>query len=205
VRLTVARYYTPSGRCIQKSYDAGDEVYELDIYNRQKSGELFSLDSMRRDDSLTYYTHSRRTVFGGGGIMPDVFVPLDTSLFSDYYWDLQRKGILNEFALTYVDKNRKKLLAAYDTITVFKSGFETDSLFMKEFFAFAEKREVKKDEAGYGRSRKLLETQLKALVARDLWNSTAYFQIINDINDTYNKALECFRENLFDKMKIAGQ
>ena len=205
VRLTVARYYTPSGRCIQKPYEAGDELYDLDMYNRQKSGELMSADSIRMDDSLKFYTNSRRTVYGGGGIMPDVFVPVDTNIFSNYYRDLLRKGILNEFALTYVDRNRKKLLDKYSSIVPFKSGFRTDSLFMQKFFDFAEKKEVPLDAEGYVRSKDLLETQLKALIARDLWDSNAYFQIINDINDTFKKALECFKDNTFDKMRIAGK
>jgi len=203
VRLTIARYYTPSGRSIQKPYDKGETEYDMDIYNRQKSGELFSLDSIHFSDSLKYFTNSRRTVYGGGGIMPDVFVPVDTMPFSNYYRDLQRKGILNEFALTFVDKSRSRLMAKYPDILKFKNEFETDSLFMKDFFAFAEKREVKKDEDGYTRSRQLLHTQLKALIARDLWNTDAYFQVINEINDSFNKAVECIRDNTFDKMKIA--
>lgn len=204
VRLTVARYYTPAGRCIQKPYDKGEEDYELDIYNRQKNGELFSMDSIHFNDSLKYYTNARRTVYGGGGIMPDVFVPLDTIPFSTYYRDLQRKGILNEFALTFVDNNRSKLQLQYPEIISFKKGFQTDESFMKEFFAFAEKREVKLDEAGYNQCKTLLMTQLKALVARDLWDTNAYFQIINDISKSYNKALECIHDNTFDKMKIAS-
>ncbi len=203
VRLTVARYYTPSGRCIQKPYSHGEEEYDLDIYNRQKSGELFSMDSLILNDSVRFFTHANRTVYGGGGIMPDVFVPLDTAMYSPYYWDLQRKGILNEFALTYVDRNRKKLMGTYASVEDFKKGFRADSLFMQAFFDFAAAREVKKDDEGYARSGRLLETQLKALVARDLWDSTAYYRIINDINDVFQKALECFHDNTFDKMKIA--
>ncbi len=205
VRLTVARYYTPSGRSIQKPYEAGDEVYDLDIYNRQLSGELMNRDSVQVDESLKYLTNAKRTVYGGGGIMPDVFIPVDTTIFSEYYRDLLRKGILNEFALTYVDKNRKRLMARYPTVTPFKDGFHTDEAFMDEFFAFAGSKEVPVDEEGLARSEKLLTTQLKALVARDLWDSNAYFVIINGINNTFNQALECFRDNTFDKMRIAGK
>ncbi|MFI5220300.1 MAG: S41 family peptidase [Bacteroidia bacterium] len=204
VRLTVARYYTPSGRCIQKSYEKGDEDYDLDISNRREKGELFSADSIHFSDSLKYFTNARRTVYGGGGIMPDVFVPLDTTIFSNYYRDLQRKGILNEFILIYVDKNRSKLTAAYTNISAFKENFVTDQKFMDEFFAFAEKKEVKKDEEGWKISSLLIQTQLKALVARDLFRNTdAYFWIINDINTIFQKTIESIQNNTFDKLKIA--
>lgn len=116
IRLTIARYYTPSGRCIQKPYQKGEEDYELDIYNRVKNGELYSADSIHFDDSLKYFTNNRRPVYGGGGIMPDVFVPADTMPVSTYSRDLQRKGITNEFTLSYVDRNRSKLMSAYPDI-----------------------------------------------------------------------------------------
>jgi len=206
VRLTVARYYTPSGRCIQKKYekgDKGDEDYDLDLYNRQKSGELFSADSIHFSDSLKYFTNAKRVVYGGGGIMPDVFVPLDTSMVSNYYRDLQRKGILNEFTLSYVDENRSSLNANYKNVAQFKKNFLTDVAFMGKFFAFAEKKEVKKDEIGYKTSTVHLQTQLKALIARNLWNNDAYFQIFNDISNTFQKAVECIKDNTFDRMKIA--
>lgn len=203
VRLTIARYYTPSGRSIQKPYDKGEEEYELDIFNRQKSGELFSMDSIHFSDSLKYFTNAKRTVYGGGGIMPDVFVPLDTNMFTTYYRDLLRKGILNEFALTYVDRNRKQLTSKYADMFSFKRDFITDEKFMNEFFAFAERKEVKKNDVDYARSEVLLKTQLKALLARDLWSTKAYVYVINDINDIYQKAIESIKDNTFDKLKIA--
>lgn len=204
VRLTVARYYTPSGRSIQKPYEKGDEEYDMDLFNRSKSGEFYSVDSIHFSDSLKYFTNAKRTVYGGGGIMPDVFVPRDTSIFSTYYSDLQRKGILNEFALTYVDNNRSRLKSEYADITSFKNNFNTDQKFMDEFFAFAEKKGVKKDEEGWQISSILIQTLLKSIVARDLWNADAYYQVFNDqLNPIFKKAVESIQNNTFDKLKIA--
>lgn len=207
IRLTIARYYTPSGRCIQKSYQKGDEDYEMDVYNRYKSGELYNADSIHFIDSLKFFTNNKRTVYGGGGIMPDVFVPADTMPVSAYSRDLQRKGIINDFTLNYVDRNRAKLSSSYPDVATFKANFNIDDKFLNEFFAFAEKKELKKDEAGWKRSSQLIVTLLKALIARDLFsaNSGAYYQVLNEVmNDSYLKAIECIQNNTFDKMKIAG-
>lgn len=203
IRLTIARYYTPSGRCIQKAYDKGDDEYDMDIYNRNKNGELYSADSIHIIDSLKYFTNAKRVVYGGGGIIPDIFVPRDTSMFSNYYRDLQRKGILNDYTLSYVDKNRNKLNAQFPDINKFINNFNTDENFMIGFFKFADKKEVKKDEEGWKISEALIKTQLKALAARDLFNTEAYFHVINNLNNSYNKAVECIQNNTFDKIKIA--
>jgi|SRR5688572_990491 len=203
VRLTVARYYTPSGRCIQKSYEEGDEEYELDISNRYKHGELYSADSIKFVDSLKYYTQAKRVVYGGGGIMPDIFVPLDTSMNSKYHSDLIRKSVLYEFALSYTDNNRKTLLSDYPDITVFRNKFVVDDKLMNDVIAYGEKKGVPKDSAGYQTSYSLMKVQLKSLIARDLWNTDAYWQVINDINPFYTKAVESMKNDTFDKMKIA--
>ena len=117
IRITVAHYYTPSGRCIQKPYELGDdEDYEMDITNRFKHGELFYADSIHFSDTTNYYTGHKRIVRGGGGIMPDLFVPLDTSRNSNFYSDLLRKGVFNDFSLTYVDNNRNSLRQSYPDI-----------------------------------------------------------------------------------------
>lgn len=207
VRLTVARYYTPSGRCIQKPYlkgEKGDEDYDMDLSLRYQHGELYSLDSIKLNDSLKYYTNARRVVYGGGGILPDIFVPLDTSMNSTYYDDLRRKGILNDYALVYTDDNRKTLLKDYADVTAFKKGFQLSDKFMQDFTVYAAKKEVKKDDDGYKRSERVIKTQIKALMARDLWNTNAYFVMINDINVFYNKAIESMTNNTFEKMKIAA-
>ena len=206
VRLTVARYYTPSGRCIQKPYEKGekgDEDYDMDLSLRYQHGELYSLDSIKQNDSLKFYTSGLRTVYGGGGILPDIFVPLDTSMNSTYYDDLRRKGILSDFALTYTDDNRKNLLKDYADVFAFKKGFEMDDLFMQKFIGFAEKKEVKKNDAGYHRSELVIKTQIKALMARDLYNTNAYYVIINDINSFYKKALQSMDDVTFGRFKIA--
>jgi carboxyl-terminal processing protease len=205
VRLTIARYYTPSGRCIQKSYEEGDDAYDLDLSNRFRHGELYSADSIKFADSLKYFTNGRRVVYGGGGIMPDIFVPLDTSMNSRYHSDLIRKSVLYEFALGYTDKNRKKLLSDYPDITAFREKFRTSEALIEEVVAFGEKKGVPRDSAGLKTSYELMRIQIAALLARDLWDTNAYWQVINQINPFYNKALECIKDDTFDKMKIAGK
>jgi carboxyl-terminal processing protease len=204
VRLTVARYYTPSGRCIQKSYEKGDEEYDEDISNRFKHGELYSADSIKFNDSLKYFTNGRRTVYGGGGIMPDIFVPLDTSYNSKFYTDLLRKGVLNDFTLTYTDNHRNDLKSKYADAKSFKNNFVLDEKMMNDFYAFAVKKGVEKDAKGIETSGKLINVQLRALIARDLWNTSAYFEVFNDMNTIFQKAVQCLKDNTFDKIKIAG-
>lgn len=203
VRLTVARYYTPSGRSIQKSYEKGDEAYDDDISERFKHGELYHLDSIKFNDSLKYQTNGKRTVYGGGGIMPDVFVPLDTTLTSKYYSDLIRKGVLNEFALSYTDNHRNEMKGKYANAKVFKKEFVIDDKMMEDFYALAVKKGVERDEKGIATSSPLINIQLRALIARDLWNTSAYFEVINDINNIYQKALQSLSDNSFERFKIA--
>ena len=204
VRLTIARYHTPSGRCIQKPYEAGDENYDMDISKRYEHGELYSADSIHFIDSLKYETNAGRLVYGGGGIMPDVFVPLDTSMTSKYYDDLRRNGILNDFTLSYVDENRAELVAQHKDVYAYKQQFTVTPEFINKFIAYAEKKSVKKDEAGLKTAEKFIRTQLNALICRDLWGINAYYVIINDINIFYTRALESLEDNTFEKMKIAG-
>ena len=134
IRLTTARYYTPTGRSIQKPYDKGKDFYYHDIERRYKSGQLISADSIKFPDSLKYYTPGKRLVYGGGGIMPDIFVPLDTTMNSDLYGDLARKGVFNYFILDYLDENRKKLIKSYPTFSAFDQNFTTEGEFIDEFF-----------------------------------------------------------------------
>ncbi len=203
VRLTVARYYTPSGRCIQKSYEEGDDAYDEDISNRFKHGELYSADSIKFSDSLKYATNAKRTVYGGGGIMPDIFVPLDTTYNSKFYTDLIRKSTLNDFTLSYTDNHRAELKAKYADVKAYKVGFAIDQKMMDDFYVFADKKGVKKDEEGAKRSEKHIMQNLKALIARDLWSTGAYFEVMNDMNNSFLKAVQCIKDNTFDKMKIA--
>jgi len=199
VRLTIARYYTPSGRCIHKHYEPGDENYDMDISMRYQHGELYHADSIKFIDSLKCKTMGGRVVYGGGGIMPDVFVGLDTSMSSKYYDELRRNGTLNEFTLNYVDANRAMLLSKYKDVYQFKNDFKITKDFLEDFIAYAEKKNIKCDNAGFKTSEKLITTQLKALIARDLWDTNAYYVIINDINVFMVKALHCLQDDTFKK------
>jgi carboxyl-terminal processing protease len=206
LRLTIAHYYTPSGRCIQKPYQLGDEEdYDLDFSNRLKHGELFYADSIHYLDTTQYYTSGKRIVHGGGGIMPDVFVPLDTSSNSQFYTDLLRKNVLNDFTLSYVDNNRNELKGKYQDVTAFKNGFVLDDKLWNDFLAAGEKAGVKKDTAGISTSGKIIKLQLKALIARNLWDTSAYMQVINDVNSALQKAIEAIRDNTFERLKIAAK
>ena len=202
VRLTTARYYTPTGRSIQRPYDEGKDNYYKEISRRLVSGELMEKDSIDFPDSLKFYTPNKRIVYGGGGIMPDIFIPLDTSLNSDLNRNLIRRGVYNEFILTHLDKNRKKLLKQYPTFPSFKKDFQLDEELLDKFFAYAKKKDVKKDENEYMKSKKLINTQLTALLARNLYNTSAYFEIINDLNDSYLEAINVIQSDEFEKANL---
>ena len=176
----------------------------MDLSKRFEHGELYHADSIAFNDSLKYETNGGRTVYGGGGIMPDIFVALDTSLSSRYYDDIRRNGVMNDFTLTYVDENRASLKAQYKDVYDFKKGFEMTIEFVNKFVEYAEKKGTKKNEEGLKTSDKLIRTQLKALIARDLWNTSSYYYVINDINGFVEKALESLDDDSFEKMKIAG-
>ena len=193
MRLTIAHYYTPSGRCIQKFYKKGDRKdYEMELDQRYKHGELYSADSIHFADSLKFYTLRRhRIVYGGGGIMPDVFVPLDTTLITSYHRKLAAKGIVISANLRYVDNNRKQLKKRYPDFQSFLNGFEVPRALIDEIVVEGKKQKVEpKDEAEMKQTLPYLRTQLKALIARDLWDMSEYFQIINIQNPILQKALE---------------
>ncbi len=202
MRLTIARYYTPVGRCIQKPYDGKIEDYYKDLNNRFKHGELTNADSIKFPDSLKYSTPNKKIVYGGGGIMPDIFIPIDTTKSSTYYTNLIRKGILNQFTLSYLDKNRKDLYAKYPTLEAYKANFKVTDELMNQLIAAAEKEKIKKDEKGLAVSGEIIKLQMKALLARDLWKNDSYYEVINEINDAYKKALEVLTDDTFTKYKI---
>ncbi len=202
LRLTTARYYTPSGRSIQKPYKDGVDAYNEDLQKRFKHGEFTSPDSIHMPDSLKFFTSNKRVVYGGGGIMPDIFIPLDTSMNSEYYTDLFRKNVINQFVYNYLDENRKSISELYPNMKAFKQGFKTDQSLMNKFVAFAVSEGVKEDSAGYAVSRKIIEAQIKALIARNFWQTSAYFEVINDLNDACLKAIGVIEDNSFDKMKL---
>lgn len=193
MRLTVARYYTPSGRCIQKPYVKGDKkAYSEDIVNRSKEGEYYCVDSIQFNDSLRYATlKNRRPIYGGGGIMPDVFVPLDTSEYSTYYRDLVAKGVIYQYAIDYVDKNRKSIKKQYATVNDFDKNFTVTDDMMQQLIAAGEKEKVTYNEEQYNTSRRVLRTYLKALIARDTFSDQeAYTIVVNHENPDLKAALE---------------
>jgi len=204
VRLTVQKYYTPSGRCIQKPYEEGNEAYRHDREDRWKNGEFFSLDSLHFPDSLKYATKVKnRTVYGGGGILPDVFVPLDTSESSTYFSEMLRTGVNNEWVLTYTNANRAKLLSQYPDIKTFAAKYEVPESGIKEMIAMMEKKEVPFNEADFKVSEHAIKLRTKALVARHLYDNEAFYEIINDLNPALKKALETLKDGTFEKMKLA--
>jgi carboxyl-terminal processing protease len=203
IRLTVARYHTPSGRCIQRPYDEGKEAYYKEFTRRFENGEYMSEDSISLPDSLQFKTlNSSRTVYGGGGIMPDVFVPIDTTMSSEYFGKVNRSGLLNEFVLDYMENHRIKLKETYTDVSSFKSLFNAEEELLSDFIAYAEKNDIEKDKEQIEKSKQLITIRLKALVARNLWNTSAFFQIANDLNDSYLKAIEEINSNTFKKEKL---
>ena len=197
MRLTVARYYTPSGRCIQKPYDRGDKkAYEKELLDRANEGEYYSLDSIQFNDSLRYTTRlNGRTIYGGGGVMPDVYVPIDTTEYTTYYRDLVAKGITNQYAISYVDKNRKSIAKKYKTVKDFDENFIVTDEMMRDFIALGEKDSVKYDEEKYRTSESLLKDIIKGLIARDVYSSaSAYSVVINHRNRDLKAAIEVLND-----------
>lgn len=198
MRLTIARYYTPSGRCIQKPYKKGDKKdYDDDILKRQKEGEYYNIDSIQFNDSLAYKTLKYgRTIYGGGGIMPDVFVPIDTSEYSKYYRDLLAKGVINQFTIDYVDHHRAELKAKYKNVADFDRRFNLTDADMKAFIAAGEKEKVKFNEEQYATSGRVLRLILKGLIARDVFSDqSAYTVIINHDNRELKAALQVLNDD----------
>ena len=193
IRLTIAHYFTPSGRCIQKPYVMGEKRdYYEDIEKRFQHGELYSKDSIKFADSLRYETlRLKRTVYGGGGIMPDFFVPLDTTQYTRFHRQLAAKSVIINVSLKYIDKNRKSLRKQFATFDDFKRGFEVPQSMIDDIVAEAEKEKVKpKDDKELQQTLPMLRTQLKALVARDIWDMNEYFAIINEQNHIVQRGLD---------------
>lgn len=193
MRLTIAHYYTPSGRNIQKPYTPGDRKdYEMELDERYKHGELYSKDSIHFDDSLKYYTLRRhRTVYGGGGIMPDIFVPLDTTQFTRFHRLLSSRGLIINANLKYVDNNRKQLKQRYASFDDFNRSFQVPQAVVDSIMAEAKKLKISPaNDDEMGKTLPMLRLQLKALVARDLWDMSEYFQVMNEENNVVRRAVE---------------
>ena len=197
IRLTIAHYFTPSGRCIQKPYEKGKQKdYAMDVYNRLKRGELTNQDSIHFADSLKFQTlHRQRTVYGGGGIMPDYFVPLDTTRYTSLHRQLAAKSIVIQQNLRYVDQHRKELKKDYPTFDKFKRHFEVPQSLVDNILNEGRKQKIEaKDDAELQRTLPYLRLQLKALIARDLWDMSEYFSVFNEDNPTVKKALEVIKK-----------
>jgi len=184
IRLTIARYYTPAGRCIQKPYDSSInekpgkgkssessiEKYNQDLIDRYNHGEMVSADSIHFPDSLKCQTKKLgRTVYGGGGIMPDYFVPVDTTLYTDYHRNLVAKGVVIKTTMNFIEKNRKALLDKYKTFEKFNEKFEIDDQLLNYLREAADKEKIEFNEEQYNKALPLIKAQLKALIARDIY------------------------------------
>jgi carboxyl-terminal processing protease len=203
VRLTVQKYYTPSGRCIQKPYEDGIEDYYSDREKRLKQGEFFSLDSLKMPDSLRVSTNvTKRSVYGGGGILPDIFVPLDTTENSEYFSDLLRTGVNNEWVLLYLDKERANLMTQYPTLEAFNVGYQVPEAGMKEMIALAETKEVPFNQEQFKISEHAIKTRTKALIARGLYDNEAFYVVINDLNPALKKAIQVLKDGTFDAANL---
>ena len=193
IRLTVSRYYTPAGRCIQKPYKPGEkEAYSLDELNRLRSGELFHADSIHYNDSLKVYTlRKHRPVYGGGGIIPDYFVPIDTLTYTKYYRALSRANLILPAASKYIDRHRSELKSAYSDFEAFRKGFTVPAAVTDSIFSQGEAKKIKPaDDSERTKTATLTAKLIKAIVARDLWDTSEYFRIINDDDATIEKAVQ---------------
>lgn len=208
IRLTTARYYTPSGRLIQKPYKPGeDEDYELDIVHRYEAGEFASADSVHFDESLLKRTlRNGRKVYGGGGIMPDVFVPIDTTMYSDFYRDLVAKGIVNRFAATYVDDNRKELHRRYPDEKAFIDRFTVDEAMLRQVVEMGVADSVKYDDSQFITSRPMMEAVLKGLIGRDLFEQSTYYKVVNPVlNPIFRESLALINDPERYARLLAGE
>ncbi|HBE40022.1 MAG TPA: peptidase S41 [Bacteroidales bacterium] len=202
IRLSIARYYTPSGRSIQSSYSEGYEKYIENYTRRFTSGELMSADSIHFRDSLTYKTLvNKRTIYGGGGIMPDVFVAVDTSNYSDYYRTLVRRGLFNSFILEYADKNRSAITSEFKTFDAFKTRFEFPQDDIRAFIKKGEEAGIKFNQDQYTKSEGEILMVLKALLANNIWQTNEYFRIINEKDNVIAEALKVISDrNRYNKI-----
>ncbi|MBQ9675505.1 MAG: S41 family peptidase [Bacteroidaceae bacterium] len=211
IRLTVARYYTPSGRSIQKPYtksakDGGNAVevdfeqYRSDLIVRYNNGELMHADSIHFPDSLKYTTKRLgRTVYGGGGIMPDYFVPMDTTSYTKLHRNLVAKGVINKTSSVYIDTHRKDLQRRFKEFNAFNAGYQVGNDVLDILKEEAEKAKVDLTDEEYQQSLPLIRTQLKALMARDLWDISEYYQVINTANESVKQALRVLN-NDYDRI-----
>jgi carboxyl-terminal processing protease len=197
IRLTVSHYYTPSGRCIQKPYTKGaGKDYAMDVMNRLKSGELTNADSIHLADSLKFQTlRKHRTVYGGGGVMPDYYVPLDTTVYTRFHRELAAKGIVIQQNLRFVDNHRKELKKQWTSFDDFKQNYEVPQSLIDDLLAEGKKQKIEpKDEAELEKTIPYLRLQMKSLIARDIWDMSEYFSVFNESSAIVKKALEVIQQ-----------
>ncbi len=203
IRLTTAAYHTPTGRSIQKPYDEGSEKYYKDLSERLSSGELVSQENITFPDSLRYYTkHNQRIVFGGGGIMPDFFIPLDTTRVSDFYSRLVRRGIMNNFGIEYTNRHRVSLSGSYPDVDTFIDRFDVGDELFDELIAYAADNDLVPEDDELQDSADVLRNQLKGLIARNLFDFGAYTQVMIQNDDAFLKAIEIIEDDTFDRLNI---
>lgn len=204
IRLTISRYHTPSGRSIQKPYQIGNQDdYRLDMFNRYEAGEFTSADAVQFPDSLKFTTLNRhRTVYGGGGIMPDRFVAIDTTLFTDYYRDLVAKSVINSYVLNYVDNNRDSLAAAFPTEETFVERFEVTPAMISAIVEQGKEAEVAENQEQLQQSMPMITTILKGLIGRDLFDMNTYYKVVQPaLNPIYREALSLVNDRkLYDSL-----
>lgn len=206
IRLTIARYYTPSGRLIQSPYNEGYDKYMENFIKRYSDGEMITADSVHFPDSLKFNTLiNKRIVYGGGGIMPDVFVPADTSYNTQYFTRLFQKNVLTSFTLDFFDKNRSKLISQYKTFRDFKGKFEFDDDDIKALIAKGEAAGVPYNEEQFSKSREEMLLVLKAQIATNMWQSSEYYEIINDNDKTIEKALKVISDKNYYNSLLGKQ
>lgn len=189
LRLTISRYYTPSGRSIQKPYEEGDE-YGMDIYNRYEHGEFFHADSIKFNDSLRYQTGLGRTVYGGGGIMPDYFVPADTSENSRYLIELYNKNLIREYAMDYYDRN-KKMFQKMD-LNDFVKNYEVSDKMLAELKAVAKSAGIEYNEEQFQRSKSSIKTGVKAFIAKSVWRNEGFYPVFHQNDEVFQQAVGMF-------------
>ena len=205
VRMTVQKYFTPSGRCIQKPYDEGVEAYRNDPITRFENGELHSLDSLKLPDSLKYTTNIKnRTVYGGGGIIPDIFVPIDTTSNSESFRKTLNKGLMNKYAHEYVDSKRAKLSKKYPTEEDFIYNYTLSEREVADFIAFVyEDSEIEITDEDWAVSGNAIKIRITAFIGRNLFEPSTFYRVIGGLNETLQEAIEILKDGRFEKARLA--
>ena len=193
VRLTIARYYTPSGRCIQRPYNNGKDDYYDDFYERFHNGEIQNADSIHFNDSLKYLTTGGRAVYGGGGIMPDIYVPYNANDYPDYYNRLLDKGLIFRFAFSYTDSHRHEL-SDYTDFADFDDNFKIGNKLFTEFTAYARDKGIENDRNGIHDSEIRIKILMKAFIARNLYDDDGFYPVYHRIDETFLRAINYLEE-----------